>query len=120
MDKDLLVDRIKWAFNSAREAKGIVINAFSLAPGWEGLVPDSYMLVVLAPSLAHKKKAEKIKIIFDILYEYLSQPERRMISTVRVFDDSSIFIEKSRSEFDDREEENYYRQKQESEIFELY
>jgi len=120
MDKELLVRKLRDAFVNAHALKGLYIDAFGLIPAYGGILNNSYTLGVSAPSLTGLSKMSKINKIFDIIYESLEQPERKMINVVKVFDNKEAFINSANRQFDDSEGETYlYPQRLEADIFEM-
>ncbi|GLU52566.1 hypothetical protein Dfri01_20270 [Dyadobacter frigoris] len=82
------------------------------------MVPGTYVLVVLAPSLIYQKEYGRIKKINNFVFTYFEKPECRAINTVKIFVDPAAFKEKAKFNFD-ADEEYYRTRRHESEIFEM-
>lgn len=62
------------------------MDAFVLAPAYEGFIQNSFVLAVSAPSLIDKLSFEKTDLIIDLLHEKLPLDQRLQIDRVRVYE----------------------------------
>lgn len=84
MDRTTLVNSIRDSFIKKRK-DGLFIDAISLSSAYDGMIRDSYILSVSAPSLIGKECGEMVTEIIKAMFEYLPEEERGMIDRVRVY-----------------------------------
>lgn len=86
MDTQTLLNSLDQAFGAERD-KGLVVDRFGLAPAYQGMVENSYILGVSAPSLATSfDYNDKADTIIDVLFSRLTPEQRKPIDRVRVYD----------------------------------
>lgn len=101
MDTQTLLDSLDQAFKLER-AKGLIVDCFGLAPAYRGMVENSYILGVSAPSLANSFNCnDKADTIIDILFSRLSPEQRKPIDRVRVYDSAEEYERHAGCNFDD-------------------
>jgi hypothetical protein len=100
MDRNVLVKTLIDLFSNAKKVKGLNIDAIGLAPAYDGMVKDTYILGVSAPSMVAQDCYEKADAIIDILFENLDQDVRRMIDRVRVYDTKEELLSHANNDFD--------------------
>lgn len=105
MDKDLLVEKLKALF---RQAQGITVDAFGLAPAYGGMVSNSFVLGVSAPSMAGDEQPDKIQRIIGLLFSGLEPEERRMIDRVRVYDHAKALKKQAQNDFEETSDNDNY------------
>jgi len=98
MDKDLLVEKLRTVF---REAQGLTVDAFGLAPAYGGMVRNSFVLGVSAPSMVGDEQPDKIQKVIGLLFSRLEPDERRMIDRVRVYDNAKELKKQAQSGFEE-------------------
>ncbi len=100
MDTKKLVNKLKELFHSERE-NGLVVDAIGLAPAYGGMVSNSYVLGVSAPSMAKMHRYDRMDKVIDLLFAHLSEEERRMIDRVRVYSSAEELRKYAESDFDE-------------------
>lgn len=101
MDTEILLNNLRQAFESER-SNGLIIDRFGLAPAYQGMVDDSYILGVSAPSLASSFNCnDKADTIIDVLFAKLTSEQRKSIDRVRVYDSVDEYERHARCNFDD-------------------
>ncbi len=100
MDTTALVNKLKTLFLNEK-SKGLLVDAIGLAPAYGGLVSDSFVLGVSAPSMAMIDCYDKMDIIIDLLFANLNEAERRMIDRVRVYDSINELKSHAENDFDE-------------------
>lgn len=104
MGAELLLNALAELFLAERK-NGLNIDRIGLALAYEGLVGESYILGVSAPSLSTEYDcADKADTIIDLLFIKLPAEQRSMIDRVRVYDSAKEFERHARCNFD----ESYY------------
>ncbi|CAG5074991.1 hypothetical protein DYBT9623_05533 [Dyadobacter sp. CECT 9623] len=86
MDRNTLVRTLAELFVDDEKVNGLVVDAIGLAPAYNGMVKDSYVLGVSAPGMEGRDCFEKADTIIDLLFAHLSEDVRRMIDRVRVYE----------------------------------
>ncbi|WP_031529821.1 hypothetical protein [Dyadobacter crusticola] len=86
MDRNALVDVLIDLFTNSEKVNGMEIDAIGLAPAYNGMLKDTYILGISAPDMPGSDCYEKADIIIDILFAHLSPDIRKMIDRVRVYD----------------------------------
>lgn len=101
MDTQTLLNSLDQAFGAERD-KGLVVDRFGLAPAYQGMVENSYILGVSAPSLATSFNcSDKADIIIDVLFSRLTPEQRKPIDRVRVYDSVDEYERHAQCNFDD-------------------
>ncbi|HAK80456.1 MAG TPA: hypothetical protein DCM71_27030 [Runella sp.] len=116
MDKDLLVEKLKILFQQEKE---ITIDAFGLAPAYGGMVSNSFVLGVSAPSMAGDEQPDKIQKIIGLLFSGLKPEERRWIDRVRVYDNVRELKKQAQNDFEEISNNNDSYVSFETELFKL-
>ncbi|MFN8344334.1 MAG: hypothetical protein U0X91_05000 [Spirosomataceae bacterium] len=97
MDKELLVDKLKTLF---RQAEGVTIDTFGLAPAYGGLLSNVFVLGISAPSMAEEEPSDKIQTVINLLFAGLEPEERRMIDRVRIYNTAKELQKQARYDFE--------------------
>ncbi|RYF72305.1 MAG: hypothetical protein EOO39_12410 [Cytophagaceae bacterium] len=100
MDKKGLVVVLTNMFQDVRRS-GLFVDAFMLAPVYEGFMSNVYILAVSAPSLGQVERYDKMDLLIDTLHEHVSSDYRRMIDRVRVYNSIEDLKSHAQSGFDD-------------------
>lgn len=101
MDTQTLLNSLDQAFGAERD-KGLVVDRFGLAPAYQGMVENSYILGVSAPSLANSFNCnDKADTIIDVLFSRLTPEQRRLIDRVRVYGSVDEYERHAQCNFDD-------------------
>lgn len=101
-----LVETLQKVFREARK-DGLIIDAIGLAPAFHGMVKDSYVLGVSAPSLSEVHEYESMEIILKLLWQRVTPEQRRMINRVRVFNNIEDLDDHKYNDFADYPYEGY-------------
>lgn len=97
-----LLDTIASAFWKEEQEGDLVVDQIGLAAAYPGLVPDSYVLGVSAPSLANSENCyDKSDRIIDVLFARLTPEERSHIDRVRVYNSRSELEQHIQCGFED-------------------
>lgn len=77
------------------------MDMIGIAPAYEGLVNNSYILAVSAPSLA-KEHGSSLKAdrIIDVIYDKLTPEQRSVIDRVRVYNSAEELKQHAKCNFD--------------------
>lgn len=81
---------------------GLHVNAVAIAPAYGGMVADSYILAVSAPSLADLGCYDKSDAIIQVLYGKVPVEQRSLIDRVRVYDSAEELTKHAEAGFDER------------------
>ena len=101
MDTQTLLNSLGRAFETER-GNGLIVDCFGLAPAYQGMVENSYILGVSAPSLTSSFNCnDKADTIIDILFTRLTPEQRKPIDRVRVYDSVEEYERHARCNFDD-------------------
>lgn len=100
MDTQSLLNTLDKAFQ-AEQASGLLVDRIGLALAYPGLVANSYVLGVSAPSLAASENCyDKSDRIIDVLFARLTPEERSYIDRVRVYSSAHEFERHAQCNFD--------------------
>ena len=102
MGTESLLNSLVSLFRDERSS-GLLIDRVGLAPAYDGMVKESYILAVSAPSLAMRYDCgDKADTIIDLLFAKLPKEERVLIDRVRVYDSAEELERHARCNFDEQ------------------
>ncbi|GAB3742315.1 hypothetical protein [Spirosoma lituiforme] len=102
MDTDTLLNSLSNLFRGERES-GLIVDRVGLALAYDGMVGNSYILAVSAPSLAANYDCgDKADTIIDLLFSKFPAEQRAQIDRVRVYDSSQEFERHAKCNFDEQ------------------
>ena len=96
--KSLLAFFLKFFQNEWKA--GLHIDAVAVAPAYDGMVADSYILAVSVPSLSNRGCYDKSDAIIQLLYDKVPLEQRSLIDRVRVYDSADELKKHSENGFD--------------------
>ena len=102
MDIESLLNDLAALFGAERNRSGLIVDRIGVAPAYDGMVKDSYILAVSSPSLATNHNCgDKADTIIDLLFSYLPAEQRATIDRVRVYDSAEELERHARRSYDE-------------------